>query len=182
MLQLLKRLRQFQYTTLRTGQEDYMVKKELYLACIGTKQVWKDKEETVNKVAEVEYWLNCSNMGVTYSKKKLETMRDKEKSQLMLYSKTSTLFCIVSCSAWNFCVETAIVQVKQYPHHMWVGWVRTLHHLKIIPATQLMFTQLGLQTLWLAYLQSLELFSITQLYICVYIFFNQPFLPGRVQH
>lgn len=53
---------------------------------------------------------------------------------------------------------------------------------EIIPATPLMFTQLGLQTLWLAYLQSLELFSITQLYIYVYIFFNQPFLPGRAQH
>lgn len=67
MLQLLKRRKQLQYTTLRTDR-DYksIIRKELRMACIGTKQVWKDKEETVNKAAEVEYWLNCLNMDVTY--------------------------------------------------------------------------------------------------------------------
>lgn len=32
------------------------------MACTGTKSVWKDKKETVNKATEVEYWLNCLNM------------------------------------------------------------------------------------------------------------------------
>lgn len=40
------------------------------MACTGTKSVWKDKKETVNKATEVEYWLNCLNMDVTYSTNK----------------------------------------------------------------------------------------------------------------
>ena len=48
-------------------------------------------------------------------------MRDKEKSQLKLCYKTSTLFLyFFSCFARNLCVETANVQVnQQYTYHMW---------------------------------------------------------------
>ena len=53
---------------------------------------------------------------------------------------------------------------------------------EITPATQMMFMQLKQLILRLAYLQSLEPFSITQLYFYVYISFNQPFLPGWVYH
>lgn len=77
-------------------------------------------------------------------------------------------------------METATVQVNQQYTTCQRG--NYITPLEVTLATQLMFTQLGLQTLHLAYFQSLELFSITQLYIYVYIFFNQPFLPGREHH
>lgn len=89
-------------------------------------------------------------------------------------------FCIYFPALPETCVEKAIVLVKQ--HYTTCKLSNYLTLFEIIPATQLMSTQLGLQTLWLAYLQSLELFSITHL--CVYLcaHFLQPFLSGRVQH
>lgn len=105
-------------------------------------------------------------------------MRDKVNSQLMLYPNKH--FGFFSCFAWNFYVETATVQVNQQYTTCQLG--NYITPFEVTLATQLMFMQLGLQTLQLAYFQSLELFSITQLYIYVYIFFNQPFLPGREHH
>lgn len=101
-------------------------------------------------------------------------------SQLMLYPNKHFVFVFFSCFAWNFYVETATVQVNQQYTTCQLG--NYTAPFEVTLATQLMFMQLGLQTLQLAYFQSLELFSITQLYIYVYIFFNQPFLPGREHH
>ena len=88
-------------------------------------------------------------------------MRDKvKKNPNSICYKPSILFSIFF-PAFQKRVETANVPVnQQYTHHV---WAEELHHVKL-------FQQLNrLQTLQPAYLQSLGLFPITQLYIYVYI-------------
>lgn len=106
-------------------------------------------------------------------------MKDKAKKKILTHALSQNRhFAIVfffSGFAWNFCVETVTVQVKQQFTIHKLGNYTTSFEMTL--ATQLMLMQLGLQTLRLAYFQSLELFSISQLYICVH--FLQSTFPAR---
>lgn len=178
MLQLLKRLRQFQYTTLRTGQEDYMVRKELYLACIGTKQVWKDKEETVNKVAEVEYWLNCSNMGVTHSKKKTWNHEGQRKipTHALFQNKHSVLHCFLLCLKLLCGNSHCPGEAVSTPHVSWLGKDLT-------PSENYPSNSTDVHTAWTANLMAGlftkfgAIFNHSAVYLCVH--FLQSTFPAR---
>lgn len=96
--------------------------------------------------------------------------QSKEKSQLMLCYKKA---CFVSSPPSH---QKLVYGKSKCPGEpaVYLPHVRRIIPFEITPATQLMFTQLRLQTLWLAYLQSLELFSIPRLciYLCVYFSIN----------